>query len=851
MRQEISLEEIGKFLEGRDPEQRIVNLLYNNQDNFITVVYRNENDQKCTRQESFYPFVWATRRACNNLCNGNRDVLKQLMREFGIGVKKLSNQDNKGNEIASFENGYMFMFYALKPMSYTTFLSFFKRAKYPIFRNDKDKNGEPLQLSKADEGQYLIVTPQEQFMISTGKRFFKGYNDYNDILRMIFDLETEGLDPRKHRIKLNGIRMNRSVNIRGKEYQNFERIFDIKGKTKAEKDASELRVIDTMLKIIYTFKPDVITGHNVENFDWNFIIVRCEMLGTTLEEMSAPYFNGDFIRKETRESSLKLGGEVETFKRTIVPNTIITDSLHAVRRAQATDSNFLKATLKYSTNYLGLKKDNRVYTPGEEIDKILTDETNQYAFNNTDGDWYIYDPTSPNGNNIPFRKGKDEDKPFVAYTRNYLADGYEIVTGRYIIERYLYDDLWECDKVEYTLNTTNFFICKILPVPFAKCCTMGTAGQWKAIMMAWSYENGLAIPKAENSGAFTGGLSRLLRVGFVDNVIKLDYNSLYPSIILTWGITDETDLMNAMLKMLEYVLTTREKYKGDKKKAGKIVDMYEDEFIAKGIELLAEQVIEYNQQKMQYNFADKKQNQQKVLGNSFFGSYGSNNGSVFPWKSQKCAEQTTCTGRQCLRLMISHFHKLGYTPIVGDSVTGDTPLFIRYKNTGYIDIKPIEEVFTEDSRQIDELGREYDCTEKDYQVLCRSGWKDIEYVYRHETTKDIYKVVDGKTVVECTEDHSLFDENKNEIKPSEITKNTKLEYYREKIEHNQLEVNFSDEIIIELAKQLSESIIDRVPYTILNGSKHVKKLFYRIFMLNYNENIEYTKTCLAGLRFIK
>jgi hypothetical protein len=795
--------------------------------------------------------VWATRRACNNLCNGNRDVLKQLMREFGIGVKKLSNQDNKGNEIASFENGYMFMFYALKPMSYTTFLSFFKRAKYPIFRNDKDKNGESLPLSKADEGQYLIVTPQEQFMISTGKRFFKGYNDYNDILRMIFDLETEGLDPRKHRIKLNGIRMNRSVTIRGKEYQNFERIFDITGKTKAEKDASELKIIDTMLKIIYTFRPDVITAHNGENFDWNFIITRCEMLGTTMEEMSKPYFNGDFIRKETRESSLKLGGEVETFKRTIVPNTIITDSLHAVRRAQATDSNFLKATLKYSTNYLGLKKDNRVYTPGEEIDKILTDETNQYAFNDTDGDWYIYDPTSPNGNNIPFRKGKDEDKPFVAYTRNYLADGYEIVTGRYIIERYLYDDLWECDKVEYALNTTNFFICKILPVPFAKCCTMGTAGQWKAIMMAWSYENGLAIPKAENSGAFTGGLSRLLRVGFVDNVIKLDYNSLYPSIILTWGITDETDLMNAMLKMLEYVLTTREKYKADKKKAGNIVDMYEDEFIAKGIELLAEQVIQYNQQKMQYNFADKKQNQQKVLGNSFFGSYGSNNGSVFPWKSQKCAEQTTCTGRQCLRLMISHFHKLGYTPIVGDSVTGDTPLFIRYNKTGYIDIKPIEEIFTEDSRQIDELGREYDCTEKDYQVLCRSGWKDIEYVYRHETTKDIYKIVDGKTVVECTEDHSLFDENKNEIKPSEITKNTKLEYYREKIEHNQLDVNFSDEIIIELAKQLSEGIIDRVPYTILNGSKRVKKLFYRIFMLNHNENIEYTKTCLAGLRFIK
>ena len=53
--------------------------------------------------------------------------------------------------------------------------------------------------------------------------------------------------------------------------------------------------------------------------------------------------------------------------------------------------------------------------------------------------------------------------------------------------------------------------------------------------------------------------------------------------------------------------------------------------------------------------------------NSFFGAYGSNNGAVYPWKSIKCAERTTCTGRQSLRLMISHFNKLGYNPIVGDT----------------------------------------------------------------------------------------------------------------------------------------------------------------------------------------
>ena len=126
--------------------------------------------------------------------------------------------------------------------------------------------------------------------------------------------------------------------------------------------------------------------------------------------------------------------------------------------------------------------------------------------------------------------------------------------------------------------------------------------------------------------------------------------------------------MNAMLKMLEYVLTQREKYKKDKKAADKIVEKYEKMMSENPNYVLTdEQRKEYEDAQAAFAFADRKQNQMKVLGNSFFGSYGSNNGSVFPWKSPKCAEQTTCTGRQSLRLMISHFHKLGYTPIVGDT----------------------------------------------------------------------------------------------------------------------------------------------------------------------------------------
>ena len=659
---EITNEVINSFINGTDPMERIVNLEYKYNEDKIKVYYRNENDIKCYKMEPFYPFVWATRHACEKLCDGDRSQVSSLMRQYGIGIKTLDTKNNKGEVVESIAtNGYIFMFYAKRPMSYQKFLKFFKEANNPIYSKSKDDDTEDEISTKEDSRQFLIVTPQEQYMISSGRRFFKGYEDYDEILRMIFDLETEGLDPRYCRINQIGIRFNRPVMYRGNKVD-FERILTVTGETKEEKDLNELHNIKVMLSMIQYFTPDVITAHNGENFDWNFIIERCKILGTSIEDIciNENMFDGEVIRKNTKESVLKLGGEVESFYQTIVPGIIITDSLHAVRRAQAIDSNMLRADLKYVTKYSKMEKTNRVYVPGDKISDTWNDTVNQYALNNENGKWYQITDAKP------------------------LEENYEVVTGKYIVERYLLDDLWECDKVEHRYNTPNFMICKMLPVPYQKCCTMGTAGQWKALLMAWSYENGLAIPQFGEGGTFTGGLSRLLEVGFVDDVAKFDYNSLYPSIILTWNISDEKDLMGATLKFLEYVLTEREKYKGLKKqaakKAAKILERlqnrdYKDK--EEGKQLNAE----LKKWKAEESANDKKQLPLKILGNSFFGSYGAEN--LFPWGSKVCAERTTCSGRMMLRLMIYHFNNLGYKPVVGDTdgFNFKLPAKYRYNDT--------------------------------------------------------------------------------------------------------------------------------------------------------------------------
>ena len=829
-KKEITTEVINSFINGTDPMERIVNLEYKYDSDKIKVYYRNENDVKCYKMENFYPFVWATRHACEKLCDGDRSMVSSLMRKYGIGIRSLDTKNNKGEVVESIaKTGYIFMFYAKRPMSYQKFLKFFKEANNPIYSKSKDDEDDELT-SKEDSRQYLIVTPQEQYMISTGRRFFKGYDDYDDIIRMIFDLETEGLDPRYCRINQFGIRFNRPVMYRGNKV-NFERILTVTGNTKEEKDASELHNIKVFLSMIQYFQPDVITAHNGENFDWNFIIERCKQLGTTIEDIciNENMFDGEVIRKNTKETVLKLGGEVETFYQTIVPSIIITDSLHAVRRAQAIDSNMLRADLKYVTKYSKMEKTNRVYVPGDKISDTWNDKENEYALNNSDGDWYKI----------------TNDKP--------IKENYEIVTGKYIVERYLLDDLWECDKVEHRYNTSNFMICKMLPVPYQKCCTMGTAGQWKALLMAWSYENGLAIPQFGEGGTFTGGLSRLLKVGFVDNVAKFDYNSLYPSIILTWDISDEKDIMDSTLKFLEYVLTEREKYKGLTKKAGKEKERilerlqsgdYKDKEEGKKLN----EELKFWESEESKN--DKKQLPLKIFGNSFFGSYGAEN--LFPWGSKICAERITCTGRMSLRLMISYFDKLGYKPIVGDSFTPDTPLFIRYKNSGEIDIRPVEQLINSQEIKVDELGREYDYSEKPFEVLCRSGWMSPEYIYRHKCDKDIYEVSEGDMKVEVTEDHSLFNSDKVKIKPSEINEKTELEYYTGEIKGIESYISCYDYEKLGLLTATHPNMNNNcIPRGVYNTTKENMKIFYDSFMNHYKDDIKYSKTIVAGLQYIK
>lgn len=825
---EVSKEQIESFLNGSNPQERIIKIEGDYNDSKIHVIYRDEDGKMRIEHDDFYPFVWCKLSVCTKLYNGNRETLKQQMRLYGIKVKALRTNNSDGITPERMENGFRFMFYAQIPMSYTKFLEFFENGGCPVY-GKRDDSSNRVQ-------EFIAVSNTEQYMISTGKRLFKGYNDYDDLLRLTWDLETEGLDPHVNAISQIGIRTNKG----------YQKIITIEGDTQSEKFENEIKAIDEFFRIIREINPDVITGHNTENFDWNFISVRLELAGTSMKEFTKDYFNGVGIYKKNKQAVLKLGGEMEYYFPTVFWGHNVTDSLQAVRRAQALDSSMKKADLKYVSAYSKIKKKNRVYIKGKLIDETWLNLNKVYAFNDDNGNWFKTEPKT-------FEKTFTNSDGVV--TNRYTFNGYdsklidnqtneefEFVTGRYIAERYLLDDLWEGDRVEHRYNGSNFLVGKMLPISFEKTCTTGTAALWKYILMGWSYENGLALPDFTPRKSFTGGLSRLLTVGYVDRVVKLDYNSLYPSIILTYGIETNIDIMGVMSAMLEYVLTQRELYKGLKaefggksKKMRKLL-----ETMTKGTKEYAETEQKMNDFASESASNDKKQLPLKILGNSYFGAFGSGDTSGFNWSDIDAAEETTCCGRQSLRLMISHFVGLGYKPIVGDSFTGDTPLFVKYNDSNLIDIKTIAEMIDEDSVEVDVLGREYDYSKKNYKVLCRSGWCEPSYIYRHKTSKPIYTVSEGEMSIDVTEDHSLFTEDKKEIKPSQINQTTKLEYYTDKSIYSDFNTLTQKEYGY-VAKTYGGTV------AIMNADKLTKKIW---FNLHKNDKFK-TKKDLAVFQFIK
>ena len=102
--------------------------------------------------------------------------------------------------------------------------------------------------------------------------------------------------------------------------------------------------------------------------------------------------------------------------------------------------------------------------------------------------------------------------------------------------------------------------------------------------------------------------------------------------------------------------------------------------------------------------------------------------------------------------------------LYGDSVTSDTPLLLRNKETNMIEIKLISELSSNwlpyEGFKLGQPKRRNKQQSKceNYEIYSSNGWSNIKRVIRHKTVKKIYRVITHKGIVDVTEDHSLLDD---------------------------------------------------------------------------------------------
>lgn len=195
------------------------------------------------------------------------------------------------------------------------------------------------------------------------------------------------------------------------------------------------------------------------------------------------------------------------------------------------------------------------------------------------------------------------------------------------------------------------------------------------------------------------------------------------------------------------------------------------------------------------NVLDKRQLAYKITANSLYGQSGATTSSFY---EKDVAASTTATGRKLLtyaRRIIEEVYgdtlcktKYGLVKtkaeyIYGDSVLGDTPIILKKRDTNEIKIKQIKDMFQKwepyqefkpfDTYESNRKEKQQSLFTK-YEVWTSNGWANIKRVIRHKCNKKIYRVVTHNSVVDVSEDHSLLDNNKKIIKPTECKEGIEL-----------------------------------------------------------------------------
>lgn len=343
------------------------------------------------------------------------------------------------------------------------------------------------ELPSSPQAPYVFLSdPVHQFLLLTGKTLFKGL-PYQDLHRLAIDIET-GCTP-------------------GFEFSNADRpgdrilsiaLADSRGHEEVlfGTGMDEREMLEALGERIQRLDPDVIEGHNLFNFDLEYIMARARMHRIPLR------WGRDGSEPRVRRSRFTVAERIIDFTRVDVFGRHVVDTLFLLQYYDVTARELESYGLKSAAVHFGLSAEDRTTIDGGRI---------QWAFEN--------DPDS--------------------------------------LKKYNLDDARETLALSELLGYPFFLQTRIFPYGYQNIFLRGNATKINALFLREYLRRRASIPKPEGKGDYEGGYTDVFVHGVVKNVVHCDVASLYPSIMLTFELRPRGDTLSIFLPLLSTLRTFR------------------------------------------------------------------------------------------------------------------------------------------------------------------------------------------------------------------------------------------------------------------------------------------------------
>ena len=215
-----------------------------------------------------------------------------------------------------------------------------------------------------------------------------------------------------------------------------------------------------------------------------------------------------------------------------------------------------------------------------------------------------------------------------------------------------------------------FEFARIVRQPLDDVSGMGRGRQVESLLVAEAYKINEIVPaKGGGSGSYAGGFVLFPKPGVHEDVLSLDFSSMYPSIMISYNISPDT-VMSPDETSTEFYEAPKTQYRFRKHPDGFFKIILTN--LIERRRAVREQMTHTDKGSRDFTSLDVHQNAIKILTNAFYGYTGWH---AAKWYRKECAEATTAWGRTIIQDAVERAEKHGLEVIYGDTDS----LFVKLK----------------------------------------------------------------------------------------------------------------------------------------------------------------------------